>query len=389
VLRFLGVPGVVVGYQGDKAATYASADAFFEKGGVKHCILPLVTNMEQRDELTLLVRGDPHYIKRNLDVLQRANTKDRFASLVQATGGPFMAVNEARAIEDMNPDPNPDFDQVRWPANVAGKDTPTDPTPTDPSPAPKRRKPEPPPADEEDAAAALAPRGAQFAIDAAARVLRREVAAVRGVKGSVGLAGKFAKDPAGWEKAVRAFYQEHAAHVAEVLHLTRDAAAAYVAGQRDELLAGGVGVMERWEAAADGRPSPRVLGLAAVALGEDDGRAGAAIAGRPIALTAFINNHNHLPTGPAPVVKFEPKITAATPKVEVEIKPADVHAEFHHHSTTHVEAPAPAPPSGPQQIEIIGPVDIGKMPLPAPTTTRVTETDKSGRIRATRTAPEE
>lgn len=261
ILRFLGVPGVVVGYQGDKSATFASADAFFEKGGVRHCVLPLVTNMEARDQKTLILRGDPHYIKRNIDVLQRANTADRFAALTKAIGGPFMSVNEGRAIEDMNPDPDPQNDAVRWPANVAGKETPTDPSPNNPAPGPPRPRPVPKPAPADDSADARAERGVQFAMDAAARVVRREVAAIKGVKGSVGSAVRYAKDPAGFRRWAASFYEEHAEHVAQVLHLEFPAATAYAASQRDALVTGGAAVVETWEETV-------VPQLAAMALGE-------------------------------------------------------------------------------------------------------------------------
>jgi HK97 family phage portal protein len=294
ILRALNVPGVVIGYQGDKAATYASADAFFEKGGVKHCILPLVTNMEQRDQKTLLLKGDPHYIKRNLDVLQRANTKDRFEALVKATGGPFMAVNEARAIEDMDPDPDPMNDAVRWPANVAGKETPTDPTPTPPPPPRRRPDPEPAPEDEEAAA-----RAAQFVHDAAARVVRREVAAIAGTKGSTGPAAKYAKDPAAWRAWVTDFYDKHAGHVAEAMHVSEDQARAYATGQRDALLAGGVAVTETWEETV----APQ---LAALAMG------GAARAAQTVVRIENVMPDQVPP--PAPVVRFDPTIVVERPK---------------------------------------------------------------------------
>jgi HK97 family phage portal protein len=251
-LMALGVPGVVVGYQGDKASTYASADAFFEKGGVKHCILPIVTNMEQRDEKALLLRGDPHYIKRNLDVLMRANTKDRFAALVQATGRPFMTGNEARAIEDLNPDPDPTMDAVLLPANMTtGTDDPSqfiDPNATGgPAPAGKPKPKPAPPADDEEAEARAA-RLVAFAEAAAARVVRREVAAIKGGPGQKGAAVRYAKDPAGWKAWATDFYDKHAGYVAEALPGMDEARARdYCARQLAAVLAGGVAAVETFE----------------------------------------------------------------------------------------------------------------------------------------------
>lgn len=262
VLRALGVPGVVVGYMGDKTATYASADAFFEKGGIKHCVMPWVVNFEAEEEKALLLDGDDRQVKHNLDVLLRANTKDRYDSLFKATGRPFMTGNEARRIEDMNPDPDPSMDKVLLPGNMGTKEPDPEPAPDPKQPAPGRpapgRKPKPPPPDEDEEAAS----STQFVIDAAARVIRRELTHIRGGAGRMGGAIRFAGDPAGWDGWVRKFYEGHAAHVVDVMHVGADVAAAYVARQRDELLAGGAAVTDSWEA-------DRVPALAALALGEE------------------------------------------------------------------------------------------------------------------------
>lgn len=261
ILRALGVPGVVVGYMGDKTATYASAESFFEKGGIKHCLMPWLTNFEAEEEKALLLEGDNHYVKHNLDVLLRANTKDRYEALFKATGRPWLTGNEARRIEDLNPDPDPSMDKVLLPGNMNTKEPDPEP-PADPQPppgqgAPPRRQPKPPPPDDEGNA-----RSTQFAIDAAARVIRRELTHIRGGAGRLGGAVRFARDPAGWQGWVTRFYEDHTAHVVEVLHVDVAVAAAYAARQRDELLAGGAAVTETWEA-------DRVPALAALALGEE------------------------------------------------------------------------------------------------------------------------
>src|SRR6185369_8436760 len=118
ILRALGVPGVVVGYTGDKASTYASAEAFFEKGGIKHCILPLVMAMEQRDDKVLLPREGGFYVKRDLGALQRASTRETFEMLVKAAGRPIITGNEARAVLDMNPDEDEGMDKIALQVNT-------------------------------------------------------------------------------------------------------------------------------------------------------------------------------------------------------------------------------------------------------------------------------
>lgn len=263
ILRFLGVPGVVVGYA-DKTATYASAEAFFEKGGIKHCVLPIITNVEAEEEKALLLRGDGRQIKHNLDVLLRANTKDRYEALFKAIGGPWMSRNEGRRIEDLNEDPDPEMDRILTPVNMV----PELPEPEAPEPpSPPSGTPMAPPAgaspdeeeeDEEANAAALKARARWLAQSAAAQVVRREIAAV------TEKAPKYARNPDGWREWVAAYYDRHAAHVTKALDVPAAAARSYCDAQAADLLAGGAGVVASWES----KVTPR---LAALALGEGAG----------------------------------------------------------------------------------------------------------------------
>lgn len=236
VLRSLGVPGVVVGYQGDKASTYASADAFFEKGGIKHCVLPRIVAAEQREEKLLLPDDGDLLIKHNMDALLRANTKDRFAALLQATGRPFMTGNEARAIEDLNALDDEDMDRVALPSNMTGDQASTDPPPPEPPPGPKPKKKAPPPVDD-DSTDAQAP----FIRDAAARMVRREQAAIRD------RLSLLERDPAAFERWLASYYERHAGAVEETMHVTAAAARAYADRQRKAVLAaGGLAGVESW-----------------------------------------------------------------------------------------------------------------------------------------------
>jgi len=262
LLMAIGVPGVVVGYQGDKANTYASADAFFEKGGIKHCVLPTAMNMEERDRKSLLLRSDNYVVRRDLDILMRSNTKDRYDALVKACGGPFMTRNEVRAIEDMNRDPAPEMDRVLMPVNLAptGEDVTADPGAQPPEPAPRFPTPDDPTTPPEDAAAQgrrppvkptpadrYESRAWQFVSDAAARVVRREIATLTGRNGR-GLAVRYAGSPDKWRAEVAAYYQTHAAYVAETMRIPAELAAAYCERQAEALIAGGVAVAATWEA---------------------------------------------------------------------------------------------------------------------------------------------
>jgi HK97 family phage portal protein len=117
ILRFLRVPGFVVGYQGDKANTYASAKETAQEA-LRHTVLPIITNVEAEEEKALLPDGSGLQIKHNLDILLRVNTKDRYETLVKATGRPFMTGNEARTVEDMDQvTDDPSMNRVLMPSN--------------------------------------------------------------------------------------------------------------------------------------------------------------------------------------------------------------------------------------------------------------------------------
>jgi HK97 family phage portal protein len=255
ILRFLGVPGVVAGYA-DKTATYASAKEFFESGGIKHCVLPWVKNFEAEVSKALLMRGDGREIKYNLSVLLRASTKDTYDALLKAIGRPFMTGNEGRRIIDLNPidkGDDPTMDQCVLPKNTGTGDEAGNQD-VQPATAPARRQMRPMEPDQDDEQARS--RGWQFALDAGARVVRRELAALRD------RAPLAARDQEGWKAWLASYYDRHVAHVAEALHVEDGPARRYAENQRDAVLAGGLAVCEKWEETVPYR-------LAAMAFGEE------------------------------------------------------------------------------------------------------------------------
>lgn len=277
-LRFLEVPGVAIGYQGDKTATHAAAETFFQDGAIRSCILPLITSMELRESKALLPDGDQHYVKRNLDVLDRANTTKRIAALVASCGGPFLSVNEVREVEDWDPDPDDDANKIRQPLNSppGGADPEQPKTTTPKAPA----KPKPQPQDDEEQAraaadvarleeaerdaetAALRARARELALALAGRVISKEVRAIRGAlvrttRGKVE-STMLAAGGEPWAKWVAEFYEDHAGYVAEVLRIAPEPARQYATEQAASLLASGVGAVETWEETV----TPRLAALA-------------------------------------------------------------------------------------------------------------------------------
>jgi hypothetical protein len=72
------------------------------------------------------------------------------------------------------------------------------------------------------------------------QVSKREIAAV------MKWAGRLASDADGWEKWVRAYYQQHTITLMEVLRVEPDTAERYAEEQQTALLTEGVKVIETW-----------------------------------------------------------------------------------------------------------------------------------------------
>jgi len=102
-----------------------------------------------------------------------------------------------------------------------------------------------------------------LAMSAAARVVRREIAAI------TDKAPKLASKPEAWHDWVVDYYGRHAAHVSEALNLSNADARHYCDSQAGALLVGGLSVMESWEKVAV--PRLLIMALAPVAEVRTDG----------------------------------------------------------------------------------------------------------------------
>ena len=255
ILRFLGVPGVVIGWMGDKTATYASAKEFFESGGIKHTILPILTNVEAEEEKALLRPEDNRQIKHNLDVLLRANWKDRIDGLVKATGGPIFSVNEARAIEDFDKLDDERFDQPHIPSNMVGIEEEGTAPPQGPSLPPDDGGEEEMRSLRSEMEAVSGRLGAALAQereqvralvrDNAGRVRRREAETL------TAKAPKLKSKPR-WQAFIGEFYDGHVEYVANTMRISDADARSYCDQRSSAVLDGGLAVLETSaEAAAD------------------------------------------------------------------------------------------------------------------------------------------
>lgn len=109
VCRFWGVLPIMIGHTGDKASTYASAEAMFTAHKV-HTLDPWFTRIQESADVNLLTaaeRRGGYYFKFNANGLLRGSSTDRSAYYAKALGSggspAWMSQDEVRALEELDP----------------------------------------------------------------------------------------------------------------------------------------------------------------------------------------------------------------------------------------------------------------------------------------------
>lgn len=110
VCRFFGILPIVIGHTGDKASTYASAEAMFDA----HKVLglnPWFERIQDSANINLLTdkeRAQGYFFKFNANGLLRASSKDRaeyYAKALGSGGSPaWMTQDEIRGLEELDPE---------------------------------------------------------------------------------------------------------------------------------------------------------------------------------------------------------------------------------------------------------------------------------------------
>lgn len=121
VCRGCGVMPIMIGYS-DKTATFASAEQFF-LAHVVHTMSPHWTRIEQSIDANLLTDRDASdgiYSNFVEEGLLRGSIKDTMDVLLGYVNGGVMTANEGRAKLDLDPDDDPESDELRIPVNIAG-----------------------------------------------------------------------------------------------------------------------------------------------------------------------------------------------------------------------------------------------------------------------------
>ncbi len=211
VCRWFGVPPHLAGIT-SKSSSWGTGIEQLSILFVVYTLTDWTARWEQSIARDLILAPQSFFAEFLVDGLLRGDIKTRYEGYATAIGRPWMAANEARRRENM--DPLPGLDEVALPLNTS--------TGGRPSPS----------------------QGAQlqaFVRDAAARVVRKEIAAMQKI------AYRMAGDPAALEVAVREFYGYHLDFVVEVLRLPRAVAEQYAAEQAATVMQGGSAAMAAWD----------------------------------------------------------------------------------------------------------------------------------------------
>jgi HK97 family phage portal protein len=235
VARWMGLPSYLFSDLG-KPPTYASSVQFAEDL-VRYSFRPDARRIEMAIRHQLILQPMRYAAEFDMSELLKGDIAARYAAYHMAILDGWQNRNEVRIKENLNPEDG--LDKFWQPLNMEDANAPP---PLAPSPA----LPPADPADGPDARryATRDVRATILAIEAAERVVRKEVAQV--TKG----AKDHANDPAAWSAWLHTYYADHAAYVAETLHLPLSLAREYAARQGLRLESVGVSVLEDFEATA-------------------------------------------------------------------------------------------------------------------------------------------
>lgn len=251
IARWLGVPRQMLE---NNDPSFGNAEQF-DRSFVAYSLGPWLSLFEFGINDQLVMASRKYYAQFTREALVRGDLTARWNAHVAAVNAGIKTVDEVRAVENLNARGGA-ADELRQPQNITGKpatpvasdaDDPDDPPP----PPPPSRPMEEPDEDEAHVHATL------IAVASAARLLRKEVAAVQR------LAVRHAGDEDDFVKAITAFYMKHVDLVAATLQMPQAEASTYCAGQAHQVVNGDwVAALTRW------RTEDYAAGVAAWAMEE-------------------------------------------------------------------------------------------------------------------------
>lgn len=236
IARWLGVPRLMLE---NADPSFGNAEQFTQNF-IDFVMGPWLSLWECAFSDQLILKPQTYFAQFTRQALVRGNFKDRIEGLVLAAGGPIMTPDEGRKVEDL-PTLGGKYGELRENQNVTGKPAP----PSQPAPAPAKKP-------------AASARASAIVTESAARLLRKEIAAVQK------LAVRHAADGDAFAGAVTGFYVDHAMLVEQTLQMSAEDAAGYCSQQAAQIVGGDwLAALETW------KTNDYAVGLAAIAL-EDE-----------------------------------------------------------------------------------------------------------------------
>ena len=235
--RWFRVPPHMVGLT-SKATSWGSGIEQMGLGFVTYTLMPWLVRWQQAITRDLILAPQIYFVEFLIEALLRGDLKSRYDAYAIARNWGWMSPDDVRQREGENPLPNGQGTGYLQPMTSVPLGTPAAPAgaastpPSQPAGSAHYR---------------------QLVHEAAARVVRKEVAALSKAAKRIGASGD------AWAVAVADFYADHVEFVAQTLRMSADIAGRYVAEQAAELLARGPEAMDDWE-------TRRVMDLAALAL---------------------------------------------------------------------------------------------------------------------------
>jgi HK97 family phage portal protein len=117
IARMFGIPPHLVG-DVEKSTSWGTGIEQQNIGFVAYTISSYTKRIEQRITREIVgTRGQ--YAEFDLTDLMRGSTSERYTAYVSSAGGPWMTRNEVRARENMQPLPDPEYDELLPPPGIA------------------------------------------------------------------------------------------------------------------------------------------------------------------------------------------------------------------------------------------------------------------------------
>ncbi len=242
VCRWFRVPPVMVGLT-SKSTSWGSGIAELSQGFVTYTLMPWLVRWQQVFSRDLILATEKYFVEYITEALLRGDIEKRYRAYSIGRQWGWLATNEIRGAENLNPKKNGDDDYLT-PMNMSKENlSVVEPLEQGDVEDQEDEKPKPPPA------------GAHYeklVRESAGRVARKEGAALRRA------ADKFGKN---WWPAVEEFFGTHGAFVSQAVCVSTETAQLYVDMGIKRLFVLGAGALDGWEEQRAAELAALILGM--------------------------------------------------------------------------------------------------------------------------------